>query len=61
MASDSQAMIHGHTHRPGRHDLAPGLARHVLSDWDCEAHANAVPRAEVLRLRQAGLRRIPLV
>ena len=59
-ASNSHAMIHGHTHRPARHELAPGLARHVLSDWDCEANANAVPRAEVLRLRQAGLRRIPL-
>lgn len=56
-ASRSQVMINGHTHRPGRHDLAPGLARHVLSDWDCEGEP---PRAEVLRLRQAGLRRIPL-
>lgn len=57
-ASSSHAMIHGHTHRPGRHDLAPDLVRHVLSDWDCEAET---PRAEVLRLRQAGLRRIPLL
>ncbi len=57
-AADSHALIHGHTHRPGRHDLAPGLARHVLSDWDCESGA---PRAEVLRLREAGLRRIALV
>ena len=57
-AADCHAMINGHTHRPGTHELAPGLSRHVLSDWDCEAEP---PRAEVLRLRQAGLRRIPLV
>ncbi len=56
--ADCHAMINGHTHRPGTHELAPGLSRHVLSDWDCEAE---VPRAEVLRLRQAGLRCIPLV
>ena len=57
-ASGCHAMINGHTHRPGTHELAPGLSRHVLSDWDCEAET---PRAEVLRLRQAGLRRIALV
>ena len=57
-AANCHAMIHGHTHRPGTHQLAPGLSRHVLSDWDCEAKP---PRAEVLRLRQAGLRRIALV
>lgn len=57
-AAGCHAMIHGHTHRPGRHELAPGLSRYVLSDWDCEA---STARAEVLRLRQAGLRRITLV
>lgn len=40
-------LIHGHTHRPADHDLAPGLQRMVLSDWDLTA---AKPRAEVLRL-----------
>lgn len=30
-------MIHGHTHRPGRYELGDGLARLVLSDWDCES------------------------
>ena len=44
----ANTLIHGHTHRPAEHALAPGLRRIVLSDWD----ANATPaRAEVLRLR----------
>ena len=50
-------LIHGHTHRPGDHELARGLRRHVLSDWDFEAEP---PRGDVLRLRRAGLRRIDL-
>lgn len=41
-------MIHGHTHRPAKHDLGAGRQRLVLSDWDCSAKP---PRAEVLRLR----------
>jgi UDP-2,3-diacylglucosamine hydrolase len=41
-------LIHGHTHRPGQHLLAPGKLRTVLSDWDLQA---TPPRAEVLRLR----------
>ena len=56
-AANCQTMIHGHTHRPGVHALAPGLSRQVLSDWDFEAE---VARGDVLRLRQAGLRRIDL-
>ena len=40
-------LIHGHTHRPGEHDLGGGLQRWVLSDWDVAA---TPPRAEVLRL-----------
>lgn len=50
-------LIHGHTHRPADHELARGLRRHVLSDWDFEADP---PRGDVLRLRRAGLRRIDL-
>ena len=57
-AAGASDMIHGHTHRPATHELAPGLRRHVLSDWDLDAATP--PRAEVLRLRQAGLRRIAL-
>ena len=49
-------MIHGHTHRPADHALAPGR-RTVLSDWDADA---APPRLEVLRLTAAGAQRIPL-
>lgn len=41
-------MIHGHTHRPGKHELGAGRKRLVLSDWDLNA---LPPRAEVLRLR----------
>ncbi len=43
----ASALVHGHTHCPGSEPLAPGLLRHVLSDWeldDCDAPA----RAEVL-------------
>ncbi len=40
-------MIHGHTHQPAQHALAPGCTRTVLSDWDLQAQP---PRAEVLRL-----------
>ncbi len=47
LAAQANTLIHGHTHRPAQHDLAPGLRRIVLSDWD----ASATPiRAEVLRL-----------
>jgi UDP-2,3-diacylglucosamine hydrolase len=43
-------LIHGHTHKPADHDLAKGLRRIVLSDWDASA---TPPRAEVLRLSVA--------
>lgn len=56
-AAQAQALIHGHTHRPAAHALAPGLARHVLSDWDLAA---TPPRADALRLTAAGLERIAL-
>jgi UDP-2,3-diacylglucosamine hydrolase len=47
-ASHADHMIHGHTHRPGKHTLSAGRERLVLSDWDLNA---LPPRAEVLRLR----------
>ncbi|ODU60263.1 MAG: UDP-2,3-diacylglucosamine diphosphatase [Comamonadaceae bacterium SCN 68-20] len=56
-AANARALIHGHTHRPATHVLAPGLLRHVLSDWDLDA---TPPRAEVLRLTAEGLERLPL-
>ena len=52
-------LIHGHTHRPAREQLAPGFVREVLSDWDCDG--DGAPRAEVLRLTGDGrLTRLPL-
>jgi UDP-2,3-diacylglucosamine hydrolase len=56
--ANTPTMIHGHTHRPASETMAPGYRREVLSDWDLD-HA-PVGRAEVLRLRRAGLSRIPL-
>lgn len=56
-AADARTLIHGHTHKPARHDLGQGLARVVLSDWDADA---PVLRTEVLRLRSKGLQRICL-
>lgn len=50
-ASGATTLVHGHTHRPGRHDLGAGLQRLVLSDWDAGANP---PRAEVLRLQRPG-------
>jgi UDP-2,3-diacylglucosamine hydrolase len=51
--ADANTLIHGHTHRPGCHELNQGMRRIVLTDWDLSARA---PRAEILRLRleQAG-------
>jgi UDP-2,3-diacylglucosamine hydrolase len=50
-------LVHGHTHRPADHTLAPGLLRHVLSDWDARA---TPPRAEVMRLHADGrVERLP--
>ena len=45
--AQANTLLHGHTHKPADHDLAPGLRRLVLSDWDACA---TPPRAEVLRL-----------
>ncbi len=47
-------LVHGHTHRPGSQELAPGTWRHVLSDWDLD-HGE---RAEVLRLTRVGFERV---
>ena len=50
--------IHGHTHKPATEAIAPGLVRHVLSDWDLD-HADPA-RAEVLRWQRGMLTRLPL-
>ena len=56
-AAQAHTLIHGHTHRPASHQLAPGLQRVVLSDWDAAAQPQ---RLEVLRLTAQGLERLPL-
>jgi UDP-2,3-diacylglucosamine hydrolase len=53
----SKTLIHGHTHRPGEHDLGDGMRRVVLSDWDFDT---ASPRGDALRLSAAGLQRLAL-
>ncbi len=53
----AMTMIHGHTHRPGEHDLGDRLKRAVLSDWDFDA---TPPRGDVIRLSAAGLQRLSL-
>jgi UDP-2,3-diacylglucosamine hydrolase len=57
-AAGASTLIHGHTHKPGAHDLGDGLSRHVLSDWDAGA---TTPRADALRLSANGLQRIALL
>ena len=49
-------IVHGHTHRPVTEQVASGLTRHVLSDWDLD---HGRPRAEVLRLEASGFSRWP--
>jgi UDP-2,3-diacylglucosamine hydrolase len=53
-ATGCEALIHGHTHRPGTYPLDARRVRHVLSDWDLDS---TPPRADVLRLSAAGLAR----
>lgn len=57
--SDAELLIHGHTHRPGTHELAPGRWREVLGDWDLDAPPDAEARGDVLRLSASGLQRLP--
>jgi UDP-2,3-diacylglucosamine hydrolase len=55
-AADAAVLVHGHTHRPGSEFLAPGVERHVLSDWDLDDAAR--PRADLLRLTRDGWQRL---
>jgi len=54
--AETTTLIHGHTHAPASHDLAPGAVRLVLSDWELEGSSK--PRAEVLRWSAGGFVRI---
>ena len=48
--TNATTLVHGHTHRPATQSLAPGFARHVLSDWSLDDGDHGhVARAEVLR------------
>ena len=51
----STTLIHGHTHRPASHALAPGQVRHVLSDWCFDDGQTG--RADFLRIDHSGLSR----
>ena len=55
-ASDTSVLVHGHTHAPADHDVAPGKVRHVMTDWHLDD--GGPPRAEVLRWRADGIERI---
>lgn len=55
--ANASAMVHGHTHRPGRRVLPGGCARHVLGDWEFDAQPR---RAQALRLTPQGLKRVDL-
>ena len=48
--AQADTMIHGHTHHPDMHLLAPGKTRWVLSDWDFES---TPPRGDMLRLTRS--------
>lgn len=54
-AARAPVLVHGHTHRPGRHALPGGGERFVLGDWDVDAMP---PRARILRLSAQGLQPI---
>lgn len=43
----ASVLVHGHTHCPGSEPLAPGMLRHVLTDWELDG-ATGADRAEVL-------------
>ena len=49
-------LVHGHTHAPASHSLAPGAVRHVLSDWELDG--SGAPRAEILRWDATGFARM---
>lgn len=55
-AAHTPNFIHGHTHVPATHELAPGLKRHVLSDWDFDHPRTS--RADVLRWTHDGIARM---
>ena len=57
-AAAAPVLVHGHTHRPGTHLLAPGHRRQVLGDWSFDG--GPPHRAACLRLSAAGLQALDL-
>ena len=55
-SAGTATLVHGHTHAPASHEIAPGRVRHVLSDWELDG--SSTPRAEILRWSAAGFARI---
>jgi UDP-2,3-diacylglucosamine hydrolase len=55
-SSKSTTMIHGHTHRPARHDERGGT-RWVLPDWDLD---HGTRRGGYLRIDAEGIHVLPL-
>jgi UDP-2,3-diacylglucosamine hydrolase len=53
-ASGASLMIHGHTHRPARHEYQDDRVRYVLPDWDCDVQP---PRGGWLELGTDGVLR----
>jgi UDP-2,3-diacylglucosamine hydrolase len=54
-SSGAQIMIHGHTHRPARHDYPDGRTRFVLPDWDCDTNCDtAAPRGGWISIDRGG-------
>ncbi len=56
-SADAAVLVHGHTHRPALHAMAPGLQRHVLGDWEFDPSPQ---RARILRMSAGGLQPLDL-
>jgi UDP-2,3-diacylglucosamine hydrolase len=53
--TQSTTLVHGHTHRPATEGIAPGMTRHVLSDWELDYGGQ---RSQVLRWQASGWQRM---
>lgn len=53
-ATGTDILIHGHTHRPARHE-SNGKVRYVLPDWDCDDSSLAQARGGWLGIGRDGV------
>jgi UDP-2,3-diacylglucosamine hydrolase len=56
-ATETDVMIHGHTHRPARHVIMGNgkeRVRYVLPDWDCDGDAQSACRGGWLAVTTDG-------